>query len=438
MALSSLSRLSFGAAFALAACSQAEVILPGERESVLPATGFISVDAQAALDGSGLPEATILADARHPGLTGAHSGGHLRYAGTLQRRWEARIAGAPDETVELPQPIIIDDQVLAIGADAVITAFDLETGEERWRRAIDVLEDDPLPGVVGGVASNGDVLIAHAAQRRLEALSAETGELLWAVSHEQPLRGGPTLTDQNSAIVTDIDGRIYVYRLNDGELLWQRAGLPINTIVFGVSAPAAAGDKIVLAGAAGEVAIHDAVSGNLVWADSLASFNPRTPLEELGDIRAHPVVRDGVAYIISQSGRMVAYQLNSGLSVWEQSVGGIEMPWLAGETLFVVTLDGRLYALRLSDGAARWVAELDGALPLGQIAANDLPRYVGPIVADGLVYVLSSTGQLYGYDAETGTQKVNSNLGGRITTAPQIAQNVMVILQTSGRLTVLD
>ena len=422
----------------LAACSEAEFILPGEREAVLPDAGFITVDSQAALEGSGLPDQTVISDAPHPGISGSHSGGHLNLDSELSQRWRASVVGAPDETVELPQPLIVGEHVLAMGADAALTAFALETGDVRWTRLIDERNDDPLPGVAGGLASNGEIVLAHAAYNRLEALSVETGDMIWSVLHDQPLRGGPTLTNVNTAVVTDIDGRIYVYRVNDGELVWQRAGLPVNTIVFGVASPAAAGERIVVAGAAGEVAVHNSQTGDLIWADSLASFNPRTPLEELGDIRAHPVIRDSSVYVISQSGRMVSYQLNSGFPIWEKSVGGIEMPWLAGKTVFVLTLDGRLYALRDSDGSARWVAELDGALPLGKIASSDVPRYVGPIVANNIVYVLSASGTLYGFDAETGVEQSNMRLGGTLATPPQIGQGVMAILLNSGQLQILE
>ena len=97
----------------LAACSEAEFILPGEREAVLPDAGFITVDSQAALEGSGLPEQTVISDARHPGITGSHSGGHLNLDGDLSQRWRASVAGVPDETVELPQPLIVGQHVLA-------------------------------------------------------------------------------------------------------------------------------------------------------------------------------------------------------------------------------------------------------------------------------------------------------------------------------------
>ena len=56
--------------------------------------------------------------------------------------------------------------------------------------------------------------------------------------------------------------------------------------------------------------------------------------------------------------------------IWDQPIGGIEMPWVAGKSLFLQTIDGRLYALRRSDGAVRWVADLPGALPKGVVASK--------------------------------------------------------------------
>ena len=32
------------------------------------------------------------------------------------------------------------------------------------------------------------------------------------------------------------------------------------------------------------------------------------------------------------------------LPVWERAIGGLEMPWVSGKSLFVVSIDGRLYA----------------------------------------------------------------------------------------------
>ena len=48
-------------------------------------------------------------------------------------------------------------------------------------------------------------------------------------------------------------------------------------------------------------------------------------------------------YLCRQSvWRLAAFSGRNGLLVWEQRIGSIEMPWLAGKTLFVMGHDGRL------------------------------------------------------------------------------------------------
>ena len=145
-----------------------------------------------------------------------------------------------------------------------------------------------------------------------------------------------------------------------------------------------------------------------------------------------------MVFAVSQSGRTAAYAVRSGLLLWDLPIGGIEMPWVAGESVFMVTLDGRLYAIRSNDGAIRWVAELPGALPIGSVAAENIPRYVGPIVAAGKVIVVSENGGILLFNADTGALEDDADVGGRVVTAPQLAAGMMFVLDNSGTLTAFD
>jgi outer membrane protein assembly factor BamB len=146
----------------------------------------------------------------------------------------------------------------------------------------------------------------------------------------------------------------------------------------------------------------------------------------------------GLVFAVSQSGRMGAFAVRSGLLLWELPIGGVEMPWVAGDSVFVVTIDGRLYALRRTDGAVRWIAELPGALPLGVVVAENVPRYVGPVVAGGTVVTVSDGGAIMVFDADTGALQDKISLGGRVVTAPQLAAGVLFVLDNSGTLTAFD
>ena len=430
------SLLSGVALLALAACSDPELILPGERAAILPELSSVKIDAGARDEGVMLGDVVVNQLYGHAGANAGHAGGHLSLEWPLSQSWTASIVGIDDETVELAQPVIAHDTVYALGADGMLHAFDLADGKTRWAVSVESFNDDPWAGIAGGIAANETMLIAHTSLYELVSLSPETGEVLWSVTHPERLKGGPTLLGQEAVMVTDINGRLFVYDSADGAPLWERSGLTADTVVFGAPAPAFNAGEVVLAGAGGEVSVYDAATGDLFWADSLASFNPRTPLQELGDVRAHPVHDGKLIFVIAQSGRMVAYQALSGIDIWEQPLTAIELPWLAGDTIYVMGIDGRLYALRRGDGLARWIAELPGALPEGVLASETVPRYVNPIVASGNVFVIGKSGDVHIFDAATGDKIDEFSTAGPVTTAPAVAQNVLAVLSSQGKLSV--
>ena len=208
-----------------------------------------------------------------------------------------------------------------------------------------------------------------------------------------------------------------------------------NTVVYGAPSPASSGNQIAIASYGGDISLIEASSGQVVWSDSLAAFSPRTPLQGLGDIRAHPVHDGGVVFAVSQAGQTAAFNARSGLLLWNQPIGGIEMPWLAGKSMFLMTIDGRLYSLRRNDGVVRWVVDLPGALPKGIVASEDIPRYVGPVVVEGKVMVISKSGRLFSFNADAGDGKETQRVGSDVVTPPQLGAGMMFVLSNNGSLT---
>jgi outer membrane protein assembly factor BamB len=373
-----------------------------------------------------------------PGLSAGHAGGNPRLEAPLNEAWRASIGGTGSELAELAQPVVGDGRVYTVAPNGIVAAFDVRDGGQIWSVRIEDIEDDPLPGIAGGLALSREGLVVHAGGRRLALLKPSDGSVLWGIETDIPFRGSPTIIKSDRVAVTDFDGNMVVMTLVSGERVWQHFGIASNTVIFGAPAPAFANDEIVLAGAAGEVSYFDAGSGELLWTDSVASLLPRTPIQGLGDVRATPVHDGGLIFVISQSGRFVAYSARNGLPVWERAIGGIEMPWVAGESVFVLSIDGRLHALRRSDGAVRWIAELDGAVPLDVVVTETSPRYVGPIVAGDQVYVVSRAGDVQAFDANSGVAGTVFSTGQEMLTPPQVAGGRMFLLGRSGTLIAVE
>ena len=424
--------------FGISGCSEPETILPGKRIDVIQQVERLPVNQQAFDEGAGLMTSLNTLTASHPGLNAGHAGGHLALELLPRERWDAEIGSGGNEFVELAMPVVGVGHVYAVSAAGEVSALDIETGELSWRVSIENFEDDMAPGIAGGLAIGGSTLFVHGGGRNLVALSLEDGSVLWSQKFQLPLRGGPTVYEKRAVVVTDIDANLFALRIGNGSVLWDRAGLPAGTILYGAPSPAIFDNQLAVAAYGGELSLLDADNGDVIWTDSLAIINPRTAIQGLSDIRGHPVHDGGMVFAVSQSGRIAAYAARSGLVLWDLPIGGIEMPWVAGQSVFMVTLDGRLYAIRRNDGAIRWVAELPGALPIGSLAAKDIPRYVGPVVAANKVIVVSENGNMLLLNADTGVIEDDIDVGGRVVTAPQLAAGMIFVLDNSGTLTAFD
>ena len=421
-----------------ASCTAPEVILSGDRINVLPEIVIETASPDALAEGAGLPEMVNLNSARMPGFDSGHSGGNSKLQPPLSTSWSSTIGKGGTDLTELALPVVGDGRVYTVSPDGTVSAFDVKNGASIWSTVIEEKGDDPLPGIGGGLALSPEGLLVHAGGRALSLLDPASGDLIWTIEMKIPLRGGPTIIGADRVAVTDLDGNMKVHLLVSGEELWVHLGIAAGTVLFGAPAPAYANDEIALAGAGGEVTYFDAGSGELLWTDSVASLLPRTPIQNLGDVRAHPVHDGGLIFVIGQSGRIVAFSARNGLPVWERAIAGLEMPWVAGETVFVLSLDGRLYAIRRDDGVIRWVTELAGAVPLDVVVPENPPRYYGPVVAGDRVHVVSQAGTVFSFDPDSGEEVERLSLGREVRTPPQVAAGRMFVMGHNGTLVAVE
>jgi outer membrane protein assembly factor BamB len=130
---------------------------------------------------------------------------------------------------------------------------------------------------------------------------------------------------------------------------------------------------------------------------------------------------------------MAAIDPRSGGRAWEQDLGGIEMPWVAGDTIYVVTNEADLVALSLDTGGIRWVTSLprweDPEDREGPIVWH------GPVLAGGRLIVAGSDGEGLLVDPAAGGVTARFDLGGDAAVAPIVADGTLFVLTDNGRLT---
>jgi outer membrane protein assembly factor BamB len=405
----------------------------GERISVLSSEAAIEVDPALAGVPVILPAADVNGQWAQPGGSASKSMGHLALSPTPTQVWRASIGeGASSKAALASAPVVADGKVFTVDAQAVVRAFAADTGRVLWQTQVRG-EGAPSGALFGGGVSyeNGRLYATNGAGYAA-ALDAGTGSLIWQVRPGGPLRGSPTIANDNVYVVTQ-DNQLFALNPADGKTRWTSSAAVEIAGVFGSAAPAAAQGTVVAGFSSGELNAYRYENGRILWQDALARTSISTAVTTLSDIDADPVIDAGRVYAVGQGGRMVALELVTGQRVWEINVAGTATPWVAGEWIFVVTDEAQLLCIARATGRIRWMTQLqrwrDVKDKKGTIS------WVGPVLAGDRLIVANSAGQMVNVSPYDGSVQSTVDVGDRITLSPVVANNTLYLLNDSGQLT---
>lgn len=378
-----------------------------------------------------VPSPESNADWPQQGRLPTHSGGHFA-GGEAQRAWSASVGEGGGYRRKLTStPVVAGGRVFVMDSNAQVSAFDLTNGGRVWRTDTQA-DEDRSTNVGGGIAVDGGVLYATTGRAEALALELDTGRIRWRKPLGAPARSAPTVAGGRLFVVT-IDDRLVALRAADGERAWAYEATSIATTVLGRPAPAVAEGLVVAGFGSGDLVAVREESGTQVWTDSLASARGRTSLVDVSAIRGLPAIEGGRVYATGLGGSTVSLDLRSGRRLWEREAGGGEAPWLAGDSLFLVTSDQVLACLAKADGRVRWTAELPRyGNPDKQ---RDPINWTGPLLAGGRLLLGGSTEQMTVVDPRNGTISGTRGLSGAASVPPVAAGGMLLVLTDDATLT---
>ena len=448
--VSTLAQVTVMAAF-LAACSgpSDKEKFDGDRISVLSFEAQLRADPR--LADAAVPVLPAFRNSTwdNPGGFPSHAYYHLELDGLGEGYNVAFVTGNGGNKLLKAPPIVADEKVFALGADLVVSAADMKTGDVKWRQSVSTLKTDVnfglsrfwagdevaanlRDGFGGGVAYGRGRVIATTGFGEIMALNGDTGEILWRVQNSVPFSNAPTVGG-NRVFVTSQDSRLQAFNIETGERIWEHLAITEQATIIGATS-VAVNDQIVVAGFnSGEVVALSPINGNVLWTDSLTSRGTQvTPLSKLNAIVGRPVIDRDRVIVTSHGGRTAAIDIRSGERIWTKDVGSIETPWVMGDYVLVMSLEGALVSLSREQGRVRWLTQLpsfkDEENREGRI------RWAGPLLAGGQVILASSDGRLVTANPVNGEIIGFQDIEEPVNVTPIVAEGTLYVLTDEGSL----
>ena len=365
-------------------------IIEGDRISVLTFEQQLVVDPQLGGSTVVLPKPYVNENWAQPGGNMQHILHHLQISDNPKRIWRRDIGeGSGGRKVMVSEPVVKDGVLYAIDASSRISAIDADTGRKIRDEQLKMEGETEMLGYGGGVTVGDNALYFVTGYGHFGALNLTDGSEIWIEDIGVPMRGAPTYADGRVFGITH-DNHVFALNAEDGEIIWDEVGIAETAGLAGNASPAVIGNTIVVSYSSGEVYAMRVENGRVLWTDTLNRQGRLTAMASLRDIDGHPVVYDGNVYLISHSGRMVAVNLRSGIRLWEQNIGSSDMPWVAGEFIYVVTTESEVICMTRREGRIVWITQLE-RFSDPEIRKQPV-QWHGPVVASDRVIVTSSHG----------------------------------------------
>ncbi len=424
-------------ALAVSACSsdKKNKRLQGERLSVLTFERALDADQSLASVRVALPGPYLNKNWPQVGGSKTNVLHHLAINAAPRQVWRASV-GTGSQSYErmVSTPVVAGGVVYVIDARAEVAAFSADSGNVLWRTSLKVSKKKEKSKVSfgGGVAYAGGTLYVTTGYGSVIALEAGNGRELWRQELGLPIRSAPAVSSGRVFVVT-FDNQLFALSATSGEIIWDYVGIVEDAGVLGAATPAISGDTVVVGFSSGELIAFRAENGQIAWQDALSRTGRLTALATLSDIDGQPVIDRGRVYAINHSGRMAAIDMRSGERVWENNIGSLYTPWVAGDYIFVVTVDAQVAALSIRDGRVRWVTELQRFKNTKK--RKGVIRWSGPVLAGDRLFIASSHGYILTISPYTGDILSGEKMSDGTVIPPIVVDGTMYLLTNDGKLT---
>ncbi|MBP9722528.1 MAG: outer membrane protein assembly factor BamB [Gammaproteobacteria bacterium] len=330
--------------------------------------------------------------------------------------WSEKVGGGDYSEYLKLKPLALDSQIVTIDGRGTVQARNSLTGKLIWKNNLN-------KKVNSGVSGNSEKLFIGFADGNIAALDATSGKLLWQHPLDKNILSS-SFYDSKNVYVQTTDGTLSSLDGLTGKLNWEYKVLVPDLTLYATSSPIVWGNMVIAGFSNGKIMAFNKATGNPEWDYQIATPNGRSNIQRMVDINASPVVNGGVLYAVSYQGNMVAVDLNNGAELWKFSLSSINDFTVNYKHIYVSDTEGTVWALNRDNGRVLWQ---QNNLHMRELSGTNF--------LEDTIVVGDYAGYFHGLANNHGGIIARGKLGGSgIRVAPLVKNDIMYILDNSGRL----
>lgn len=338
-------------------------------------------------------------------------------AETLKVVWSAHPLSKQDRFAKL-LPTVSGDTIYTADHAGHVVAMSRSDGKTLWKTKV-------KPALTAGPALVEGSLIVATDDATVMAINAMTGKIQWESKVPSEVLASPT-GQEGIVIAHAIDGSLTALDLKQGNTLWQvEQTVPSLTLHY-LSAPVVVGDKVLAGFSSGKLMAFNLHTGLVEWERTITLPRGRSELQRMVDITADPLMTDDTIYVVTYQGKLAAVDIATGALNWDLEISAYQNMAMDAEHIYVTDNNYDLWAIDKYSGATRWK----------QNALES--RYItGPCVMNNRVVVADRGGYLHMLSTDSGHLIDRYEFNGKIFQNPVTLGRQMLVSNHRGKMAVL-
>ena len=275
--------------------------------------------------------------------------------------WKTRVGHGAGVSGVRMQPTVVDGVLYAASIDGAIGAYDAATGKTIWEKKTRThgwfgWGDKKRPDAFysGGPAVSGDLMAIGTLDGHVYGLNVKDGSQRWISALPSEVIDSPTIAGPLTIVRTQ-DGRIYGLDSSTGERRWVNDQGSVPLLSLRGNGPLLVANGVVFLGSDdGKLIALRLDNGDKLWEQKLASGEGRTDIDRMNDADGTVLLDGSTLYAAAYHGNLSAVDGPSGRPIWARPFSTYTSMAVGGNSLFGANADSQVWAFDKSSGSDMW------------------------------------------------------------------------------------